>query len=71
MDAVDEGRRWTSRYQPSVDEVLDLIARAERHELGVDFLQRGAQDAVAATFEVHAFVVDAARRRLGRQLPGA
>ena len=43
------------------EQVLDLIQRAERHELGRDFLVQGAPDAVAATFGVHAFLVDAAR----------
>lgn len=42
-------------------DVAALIDRAARHPLGVDFLLRGAPGAVAATFGVHAFVVDAAR----------
>lgn len=46
------------------DDVLDLIRRADDHELGRPFLLRGAQDAVAATFGVHAFLVDAARDHL-------
>ncbi|MDJ0520645.1 MAG: hypothetical protein QNJ90_01080 [Planctomycetota bacterium] len=53
-----------SRPEPNDAEVLELIRRAEAHELGRDFLAEGALDAVAATFGVHAFVVDAARERL-------
>jgi len=45
-------------------EVLDLIRRAEAHELGRTFLEKGALGAVAATFGVHAFLVDAARQRI-------
>lgn len=52
------------RYQPKPEEVEDLIARAKAHELGLEFLREGAADAVAAVFGVHAFTVDAARRRL-------
>jgi len=39
----------------------DLIARADAHPLGREFLREGALDAVAATFHVHAFAVDRAR----------
>lgn len=68
MSDADRGRRLgpLGACQPSEDEVQDLIRRAEAHELGVGFLEQGAQDAVAATFGVHAFVVDAARKRLTR-----
>ena len=45
-------------------EVDDLIQRASNHRLGTRFLLDGALDAVAATFSVHAFVVDAAREVL-------
>ncbi len=41
--------------------VHDLIAKADAHPLGRDFLLEGALDAVAATFAVHAFTVDRAR----------
>ncbi|MHC5009771.1 MAG: hypothetical protein ACYTG6_02345 [Planctomycetota bacterium] len=51
-------------FEPDAAQVEDLIQRAEKHELGTAFLAKGAQDAVAATFQVHAFVVDAARARL-------
>jgi len=62
--ARDRGQRPGPGWQPREREILDLIRRAEEHELGRDFLARGAQDAVAATFGVHAFLVDAARERL-------
>ena len=45
-------------------DVHALIQRADEHTLGRDFLLEGAQDAVSATFGVHAFVVDAARAHL-------
>ena len=41
-----------------------LIAAAEAHPLGVAFLKNGFLGAVAATFGVHAFTVEEARRRL-------
>jgi|TARA_B100000959_G_scaffold269536_1_gene315411 hypothetical protein len=50
--------------QPTQNEVITLIDRAKSHDLGVDFLTNGALDAVAMTFGVHAFVVDAARDKL-------
>ena len=55
------------RYQPSPEEVDRLISRAEKHPLGLEFLEQGALDAVSATFETHAFVVDGARDRLARR----
>ena len=51
--------------RPSRAEVDALIQRASDHRLGTRFLVDGALDAVAATFNVHAFVVDAARDLLG------
>ncbi len=48
-------------YRPTADEVDDLIRRAASHRLGTDFLLHGTLDAVAATFQAHAFVVEAAR----------
>lgn len=53
-----------TRFEPSRREVEDLLRRAGEHPLGHGFLRHGALDAVAATFQVHAFTVDAARRRL-------
>ncbi len=50
--------------RPSRAEVDALIKRASNHRLGTRFLIDGALDAVAATFNVHAFVVDAAREVL-------
>ena len=51
--------------RPSRAQVDALIQRASDHRLGTRFLIDGALDAVAATFNVHAFVVDAAREVLG------
>jgi hypothetical protein len=60
------GTRATSgisgRYNPTPDEVRLLLRRAAEHPLGTEFLTGGALDAVAATFGVHAFLVEAARR---------
>ncbi len=52
--------------EPTQNEVQDLIQRANSHELGTTFLIEGALDAVAMTFGVHAFVVDAARDQLSK-----
>jgi len=46
---------------PTAEQVNELIEQARSHELGTDFLLHGSLDAVAATFGVHAFVVDVAR----------
>lgn len=46
------------------DEVEALIVAAEAHPLGTEFLREGHLEAVAITFQVHAFTVDAARRVL-------
>ena len=51
-------------FTPSQADVDSLINRAGTHELGVDFLKTGSPDAIAAMFEVHAFVVDAARDKI-------
>ncbi len=60
------GTRATSgipgTYNPTPDEVRGLLRRAAEHPLGTEFLTGGALDAVAATFGVHAFLVEAARR---------
>ncbi len=71
IPARDEGRHvgpWSDWQTSEVrkDEVIDLIRQADQHELGRSFLEQGAQDAVAATFGVHAFLVDAAREHLSR-----
>jgi hypothetical protein len=41
-----------------------LIASAQRHPLGLDFLLNGYLGSVAAEFRAHAFTVEAARERL-------
>ena len=51
--------------RPNRAAVDALIQKASNHPLGTRFLTDGALDAVAATFKVHAFVVDAAREVLG------
>ena len=51
-------------YRPCRAEIDALIQRASNHQLGKGFLRDGSPDAVAATFGVHAFVVDAARQTL-------
>lgn len=61
---MDGTRDFGSAFRPTSFEVEELIRKAEDHPGGVEFLLHGAQDAVAAAFEVHAFVVDAARKRL-------
>jgi hypothetical protein len=64
-----EGRESGRLLPPSEQAVTELIERAERHPGGTRLLLDGAHDAVAATFGVHAFVVDAARARLaGREI---
>ena len=56
-------------YRPTAVEVEELLHRAASHPLGTGFLLDGSLDAVAATFRVHAFCVDAARDTL-RSGPG-
>ncbi|MAF27074.1 MAG: hypothetical protein QF819_04430 [Gemmatimonadota bacterium] len=51
-------------FTPAPSEVEDLVESAKTHPLGMDYLLEGAPDSVAATFGVHAFVVDAARAAL-------
>ena len=62
-------RDTPARYRPTVAEVNLLVSRATAHPLGTRFLSNGAIDAVAATFGVHAFVVDEARRRIRESEP--
>jgi len=62
-DALPAG---AGRHQTTHDEVERLIARAREHPLGLEFLESGALDAVAAIHGAHAFVVDAAREHLAR-----
>ena len=45
-------------------EAAALIVAAKEHPLGTEFLTDGHLEAVAVTFQVHAFTVDAARRVL-------
>ena len=64
MAPTDASRDITRPYHPTPKEVADLVRRAARHPLGRDFLRHGSPDSVAATFGVHAFVVDAAREAI-------
>lgn len=56
----------TVAFLPGAGAVDELIAAAERHPLGLEFLLEGELGAVAAMFQTHAFTVDAARDRLKR-----
>lgn len=47
--------------------VDDLIARAGKHPLGLEFLRDGLLGSVAAEFGTHAFTVEAARLHLRNQ----
>ncbi|MFZ2490631.1 MAG: hypothetical protein WA208_04015 [Thermoanaerobaculia bacterium] len=47
--------------------VDELIARARRHPLGLEFLLTGLLGSVAIALGVHAFTVEAARARLRRE----
>ncbi len=62
MSELHDGDDLPSRFEPTREQIDDLIRRATEHELGLEFLRTGSQDAVAAIFGVHAFTVDAARR---------
>ena len=64
MSENPKPRNGICSFTPCEDDVFDLIRKAEAHKLGAEFLKTGAPDAVAAMFEVHAFVVDAARQKL-------
>ena len=56
--------RIMGKYQASASEIANLMQNATKHPLGKKFLVEGSLDSVAATFGVHAFVVDAARESL-------
>lgn len=56
--------RSVPTHQPTAQDVQDLVRRAEQHPLGTDYLRHGLLDSVAATFGVHAFVIDSAREHL-------
>jgi hypothetical protein len=47
--------------------VDQLIARAKKHPLGIEFLASGFLASVAIGLGAHAFTVEAARRRLKRE----
>ena len=62
--------RLKGKYQPSASEIAKLTQQAANHPLGKKFLVEGSLDSVAATFGVHAFVVDAARESLNTMPQG-
>ena len=64
MTAGRPPRDRYGKYRPTVEEVNVLVRQAASHPLGTRFLANGSIDAVAATFGVHAFVVDEARSRM-------
>jgi hypothetical protein len=70
MPPPDSARPRNAPTAPDRAAVEDLIRRARSHPLGLPYLLQGAPDSVAATFGVHAFVVDAARARHAAPPPG-
>jgi len=64
--AFDALRHPGAPVAPPPSEVHALVERARTHAFGLDFLLHGAPNAVAATFGVHAFLVDAARDHVAR-----
>ena len=58
------GQTLPGHQQTRQQEAEKLIEAARTHHLGTEFLCKGALDSVAATFKVHAFVVDRARKIL-------
>ena len=61
---------FKSKYQPTASEIAKLMQQAADHPLGKKFLVEGSLDSVAATFGVHAFVIDAARESLNAMPQG-
>ncbi len=53
-------------YLATPSEIDRLLSRAADHPRGTSFLVNGALDSVAATFGVHAFVVEGARQRVSQ-----
>ena len=69
---VNEHALLTTPEPPLVDPedpsvVEQLIARAKKHPLGLEFLASGFLASVAIALGAHAFTVEAARRRLQRE----
>jgi hypothetical protein len=55
----------TGERRPDGAAVESLLSAARAHPLGIEFLRNGYLGSVAATFRVHAFVVEEARRKIG------
>ena len=53
-------------FQPTPQQIAELIDAALNHPLGVEFLLEGDLGSVAATFDAHAFTIEAARDQLKR-----
>jgi len=58
------------KNQPTEIQITKLMQQASDHPMGKNFLVEGSLDAVAATFGVHAFVVEAARESLNAKPQG-
>jgi len=69
MGGLDFNGNASPAIAPGSPAVDDLLRRARAHPLGTGFLTDGSLDSVAAVFQVHAFVVDAARDRLATVTP--
>ncbi|MCA8962289.1 MAG: hypothetical protein KDC38_17310 [Planctomycetes bacterium] len=59
---IERSHPFPRPFHPSPDAVDELIQRASARPDGLEFLDRGALDAVAAAFGVHAFTVEEARQ---------
>ncbi len=64
IPAIASGGRMPITNHADTAAVDDLIDRARRHNLGLEFLISGYLGSVAAEFGTHAFTVEAARQRL-------
>ncbi|HSP07817.1 MAG TPA: hypothetical protein VLR94_11610 [Acidobacteriota bacterium] len=51
-------------FEPTPQQIHELIDAARNHPLGVEFLLEGDLASVAAVFEAHAFTIEAARDHL-------
>lgn len=63
---MTNARREPTPFRPTPEDVRKLIESAKRHPLGIEYLRHGEPGSVAATFQAHAFTVDAAREELAR-----
>lgn len=61
---MDEPIGEFATFQPTPDQIHELIEAAANHPLGVEFLLEGDLGSVAAMFGAHAFTIEAARDQL-------